>query len=253
MKKLLMTYLLAVPFSAQAQICPEPAKDALKESTQLIVTTVEDWNSSVGKLRLWQRKSAKDKWKPASGPLPAVIGIKGTGWGFAFRSLANENPALSQPIKHEGDGRSPAGVFPLGLRFGFDSSPSKRYLQLTESTVCVDDLASSHYNSIVDASTVQKDWSSGEEMRKINEYRHGAVIDYGSSATEKAGSCIFFHIWSAPDKGTSGCTAVAEDTMAHVQKWLNDNSHAAILLAPKSELSRFSTCLPGVASMDISM
>jgi D-alanyl-D-alanine dipeptidase len=250
MKIFITAFFLITPLIAHAQSCPAPAIDALKNSTQLVAVTASSWDTPNAQLRLWQRKSTNDRWKPASRPLPAVVGSKGVGWGFDYRTLAG---ASGQPIKHEGDGRSPAGVFKIGVKFGCDANPSTGYLQLKESTVCVDDTASAHYNTLVDSDGVKKDWNSAEEMRKIDLYRHGAVIDYRTSASAKAGSCIFFHIWSAPDKGTSGCTAVAEDTMAQVQKWLRDDGHGSFLLAPKSELAKFVSCLPGVESMDISL
>lgn len=254
--KHLLTALMIMTISASvhAESCPAAATAVLSDATQLLVVTTANWDTSKAQLRLWQRSTASREskgmspnWKPASAPIDAVIGKNGAAWGYPYWKMKSANELL----KHEGDGRSPAGAFPLGRRFGFAAGPTSNYLQIKSSTVCVDDPLSAHYNAIVDSSSVAKDWSSAEDMAKVQEYRHGMEIAYPSSASEKAGSCIFFHIWSAPTKGTAGCTAVAEDKMTQVQTWLRDDSHAAILLVPKSELKKFAPCLPGVASMDI--
>ena len=55
------------------------------------------------------------------------------------------------PQKAEGDGRSPAGVFPLGRGFGFAPASEASWLKLpylpvVEGIECVDDSASTVYN-----------------------------------------------------------------------------------------------------------
>jgi D-alanyl-D-alanine dipeptidase len=73
------------------------------------------------------------------------------------------------PIKREGDHKSPAGIFRLGDAFGY--APQKpdgwraHYLPITPSTQCVDDPQSQFYNRILDSSTVTGDWKSAEHMR----------------------------------------------------------------------------------------
>ena len=37
-------------------------------------------------------------------------------------------------------------------------------------------------------------------------YREGFVIEHNAANTRNAGSCIFAHLWSAPDSTTAGCT-----------------------------------------------
>ena len=91
----------------------------------------------------------------------------------------------------EGDGRSPAGVFALGTAFGYASHalPGLKmpYLSLSPSIECVDDIASRHYNRIVDRSVVAPDWNSSEHMRNTGKsYRWGIVIDHNGIVTEQA-------------------------------------------------------------------
>ena len=83
------------------------------------------------------------------GPIPAVVGRNGLAWG---RGIHLEPPA-GGPQKREGDGKAPAGIFRLGIAFGYgpgDSAPWIRlpYQQMTERIKCVDDVASPFYNHI---------------------------------------------------------------------------------------------------------
>ena len=166
-----------------AQACHTPTVTAphpstpLENSSQLVVVTTPTWDATSGSL--WRFDRAPNGWHLLDGPTPIVVGRTGLAWGRGFE---NASANLNDPIKHEGDGKSPAGIFPLDTAFGFGPAselPSLRlpYVQLQPTTDCVDDTASVHYNTVVDRGAVSAvDWSSAEHMRRIDQYRIGVKI-----------------------------------------------------------------------------
>jgi hypothetical protein len=148
-------------------------------------------------------------------PIPIVVGSKGMGWGIGLIDAGQPGVRFEpEPIKIEGDGKSPAGVFALGTAFGYAAQPPPGlklpYLVLAPSIECVDDASSKNYNRIVDRSTVAPDWNSSEHMRDVGEsYRWGVVIDHNATVPGRTaprpggGSCVFLHIWHSPDRGTA--------------------------------------------------
>ena len=200
------------------------ASDEFTRSTQMIVVTTSNWNSVEGRLQRYERATAQESWRPVGGsPIPIVVGKNGLGWGIgvSLRPMTSESAVASEPVKREGDGKSPAGVFALAPHSAMLSQPlpglKMPYLNLTSSIECVDDSGSKYYNRIVDRSAVAPDWNSSEHMRNVGEaYRWGIVVDHNGTVTDTnanppvpgGGSCVFLHIWHSHDQGTAGCTAM---------------------------------------------
>jgi len=148
---------------------PTPASvSPIAVARQLIVVTTPGWDSTTGMLRRFERQRAGDPWRPVGAPTPIVVGRTGLAWGIGFDAVPGA-PA-NAPHKREGDGRSPAGVFPLDTAFGFQPTgaspaPGLPYVSLTDQTDCVDDPSSTHYNTVVARDRVSRvDWSSAERM-----------------------------------------------------------------------------------------
>jgi D-alanyl-D-alanine dipeptidase len=145
------------------------------------------------------------------------------------------------PIKREGDHKSPAGIFHLGQAFGYAPHEPERwkthYLPITPSTQCVDDPQSRFYNQILDSSTVTADWKSAEHMHDAGEaYRWGIVVEHNPPpAQAKGGSCVFIHIWSGLGSGTEGCTAMAEPQVETMLGWLNPQAGPLLVQMPLSQ------------------
>ncbi len=142
-----------------------------------------------------------------------MVGRTGLAWG---RGVHGDGPPAGQdgPRKHEGDGKSPAGLFAIGPAFGYDRAAPRGarlpYTMATSTWRCVDDPASAHYNRLLDEATVVPDWSSREDLRRDDElYRWVVEIRHNADASPGAGSCIFLHVWSGPGSSTAGCTAMA--------------------------------------------
>lgn len=205
---------------------------------KLIVVITPDWNSVQGALARYQRQNST--WQQIGDAFPVVVGHNGLAWDpLIARGYSGVYPG---PIKHEGDGRSPAGLFQVKQTFGFDPAlpGALSYLPLTENTECVDDAASRHYGQIVDRQELNRvDWNSSEKMRSVPGYRWGAVVNYNMKNTIRGdGSCIFLHQWSGPREGTAGCTAMSPQDIELLVQWLKGEEHATLVQLPKSEYEK---------------
>ena len=195
---------------------------ALAGAGQLLVVTTSTWDTTGGTLRRYSRDAA-GAWRAEGAPVPVVVGRTGLAWGVGVAP-----DEAGEPAKREGDGKAPAGAYPLGTAFGFAPSAAAvgarlPYLPLVETTECVDDVGSAHYNAIVDRRRVPRvDWASSERMRSIELYRLGVAVDYNvGPAVAGRGSCIFLHVWAGPASSTAGCTAMPEPALAELVRWLD--------------------------------
>jgi D-alanyl-D-alanine dipeptidase len=211
---------------------------------QLILVTVPDWNSVDARLQCFQRAAGDGEtpWTEALPPIPAAIGRNGLGWGIG---LHGTHPAGASCIKREGDGRAPAGAFRLREIFGYATSDEAQiakfpYRQVTSQTAGVDDPKSRFYNRLVDVkSPADKEWDSAETMRRSDVlYRWGVVVEHNWQQIPEGGSCIFLHIWQGSGHGTAGCTAMAEDRMETLVRWLDREKHPLLVQLPEAEYQR---------------
>ena len=198
-------------------------RSLIDRSQQVVVVTTPSWSSTTGIMQRFERAAPDLEWRAIGAREPVVVGRTGTAWGVGFDGVSPEGPH-----KREGDGKSPAGIFPLDTLFGFaplDSMPGLRlpYVQLLSTTDCVDDTGSSHYNTVVDRALItQVDWKSAEHMREVGQYAVGVIVGYNTTRPVKGrGSCIFLHIWSGPGSYTAGCTAFPEAKVRAIMGWLD--------------------------------
>ncbi len=245
---LLFCLLFAIPASAIAA----SESDVFARSTQLVVVTTPDWNAVEGRLQRYERATPHATWQPVGESIAIVVGKNGMGWGRGL--VATDNTDIrhdSDPIKKEGDGKSPAGIFALGSAFGYAAQPQQGwkmpYLSLTTSIECVDDVRSKYYNRVVDRSTVPPDWNSSEHMRDTGElYRWGIIVDHNGGAATKGenpplaggGSCIFLHIWRNSSQGTAGCTAMPQMELETLLAWLDPKRRPLLVQLPAEEYRR---------------
>jgi L,D-peptidoglycan transpeptidase YkuD (ErfK/YbiS/YcfS/YnhG family) len=205
---------------------------------QVVVVVTPDWNASQGALRTYER--ADGKWRQVGESEPVTVGRNGSAWGLGL----HPDPKAG-PLKHEGDGRSPAGVFGIGDAFGYaqHADTALPYDAMQTSHYCMDVSGSPLYNRIVDTRSVGKDAVAGstEPMRLDlhaagdQRYRLGFVIEQNPQARRGAGSCIFAHLWKQPTQSTAGCTAMADPTMARLLAWLRPDQHPVFVLMPAKE------------------
>ena len=244
---IVLCFLLAASVCVVAKSTRE--RDAFASSTQLIVVTTPDWNAVDGRLQRYERSSPHEAWSPVGDSVAIVVGKHGMGWGAGVIAI-DDGRSAGNPVKKEGDGKSPAGVFALGKAFGYApealSGSKLKYLELTPSIECVDDVNSKQYNRIVDRSKVAVDWKSSEHMRDTGEaYRLGIVVDHNGIAgpatkppVRGGGSCIFLHIWQGPGHGTAGCTAMAPNDLEALLRWLDPKRKPLLVQLTAQEFAR---------------
>ena len=78
---------------------------------QIVLVVVAVWPHTTGTLVRYDRGAGG--WVRDGSGVPVTIGRGGCGWGMGLHPATDE-----EPRKREGDGRSPAGVFAIGMAFG---------------------------------------------------------------------------------------------------------------------------------------
>ena len=239
----------AVDGTAHAEPSPIPA-----DAAQLITGVTADWDATRVTLRRWKR--VRGAWVADGSAWQGVVGKTGVAWG---RGLHGDGAPAGHdgPVKREGDGKAPAGVFGIRGVYGYAAGPppgtSLPYTQSTPDLQCVDDPASHHYTQLVDRTAppfggaaarghapvvdrpaLEVDWTSAEAMWR-NDALYTWVVDiaHNRAATPGAGSCIFFHVWRGPASVTVGCTAMAEPKLTSLIASLDASS--VYVLLPRAE------------------
>jgi D-alanyl-D-alanine dipeptidase len=239
MRNLLFSLLALILMNCATTPTP---KNLFGDSTQLIVVTTPDWDATKGVLTVHERKNGT--WMPIGDPIPIVVGRTGLAWGDGL-SLPLHRQG---PVKKEGDGKAPAGLFALTSLFGYGAQPSDAhmpYIIATPTVECVDDVDSPHYNTIVDTQNVPKTWTSSETMlRRDDLYREGIVVAHNSTPPVSGrGSCIFLHLWSGPDSTTAGCTAMSAENLARLTRWLDADHYPLLLQLPQGQFEALGLAL----------
>ncbi len=201
---------------------------------KLVIALSAHWNSTSGEMYLMDKIGSR--WIQNGTPTPVSFGRKGLAWGNGL----HKNPE-GEYRKHEGDERSPAGIFTFGSLYGLDSLPPAGvvypYKQLTPLTRCVDDSVSKAYNQVVEEDSSTKDWSSAERMQHADpDYKYVLIVEHNADRTPGNGSCIFFHINKCP---TSGCTSMDEQNMVPFLQWLDPETTTLLIQLPQKEYSKF--------------
>ncbi len=222
--------------------------EELGSPSKIIFVLAPQWNSSRANLTLWQKKKGTD-WTKHSQNIDVMIGRSGLGLGLEWYHL--ERLLKNAPLKHEGDGRSPFGLFLLGEKFGklpaTEFKQTENFIELNEGTLCVDDTQSPYYSRIVETTKsnniVKADWKSAEVMYKEPFYQQGIVIDYTTKGSERSGSCIFMHLENSAVKGTSGCIATQKVHLDKIFQFAKDYEPVMIAILTESFFKKHSECL----------
>jgi D-alanyl-D-alanine dipeptidase len=227
-------FVCCLSLCAAAQSIPDNCK-------QLIVVQADSWNTVPATLQCYERTDSRSTWRKAGKSFRVVLGKNGIAWdeSQSFR-LGNK----TAPMKKEGDGKAPAGIFPLLYAYGYDTPQQQwkfPYVQVNEQTLCIDDPQSRYYNQVVSRDSIaQADWKSYEDMRRKDElYRLGLIVGYNTQPVQAGkGSCIFMHIsTSTPQnsKGTAGCTAMSYEEILQILNWLNEAHKPMLIQMPAAE------------------
>ena len=186
-------------------------------SSQVILVTVTEDGEC-----LYCMESVDKGWKVAFGPFDCNIGRGGMG------------------KQKEGDGKTPEGVFDLGSAFGQGGAPEGStwpWRETDANDYWVEDSKSQYYNQYVNTESVEKDWNSADKLL-IDKYRTALEVKYNPGNTPGLGSAIFLHVWGGEKVLTGGCTAMAQDSIETVLKWLRPEAQ------PKLFQTRYISQIP---------
>ena len=215
-----------------------PKKTIELPAKQLLVVVTDGWDGLKGKLYGFEKQH--NKWVLQFSNA-VVIGSKGMGLGDGIVQLSIDGA----PVKKEGDLKSPAGIFSIGTAFGYaDYNDAKwinnPYIKASDTLICVDDMHSAHYNTLINNDTLKSDWKSHEEMhRKDDYYKWGLFINHNADKPVAGnGSCIFMHIWNNDHQGTEGCTAMKEADLLTVLHWIKADDKPLLVQLPKNEYEK---------------
>ena len=194
---------------------PASPEKLIGESSQILL--VRNMNRVSIDVHVIALEKRDGRWHSPFPPMDGVIGRK----GFA--------PPRE---KREGDGRTPSGIFPRGMVFGYDPSfPTKMpYRQATDDDLWVDDIHADDYNRWVKRGSTKA--SSFERMKRDdNLYKYGIVVEYNMNPAIKGhGSAIFFHLRRGNEKPTEGCVALSEEDLVTILRWLNPASRPLVVM-----------------------
>ena len=200
----------------------------LHDCQQLVIVTSPNDTSIHANLYKFEKNG--NDWKPIGKQHPVNLGRTGLAWG---KGLHQQEEGL---FKKEGDGKSPSGIFSFGSAFGYADQKTGNalfklpYIPIDQTTQCIEDSQSKYYNQIINNSKVKQDWEQADFMkRKDDLYKWGVFVKHNTPAKPEKGSCIFFHLWRSAKKPTAGCTAMTEENILHLLKWLNPNKQPKLI------------------------
>lgn len=228
--QLISAMLLAGLFAAPRALALDP------DVKQLIVSIAPGWDSSQGKLQVFER--GKDgNWKSVSKPVPVLYGKNGLAWGRGV--LGTDEPGLH---KKEHDNRAPAGVFKIGIIYTYDSKLPEGsdypFHTVTANDAWVDDVTLPEYNKFVTIDPKNPPpWFEKQKMR-LGDFAYRWLVEIRHNEDPPVpgdGSAIFFHIRRGVTRTTGGCTTMAGDDLANLIRLLRAEKHPEYALLPWSE------------------
>ena len=232
MKKLsvlLFTGLFINLFFISAMAQPNP----LDASKQLMVVLTDGWDNLQGTIYVFDKQDGKWVLQFSN---PIVVGSKGMGIGDGLIPFS----ISGAPVKKEGDKKSPAGFFSIGTAFGYADYKDAKwinnpYVKATDTLICVDDMKSVHYNTLINNDPAKSDYNSFEHMLLAKDYyKWGLFINHNANKIIPGdGSCVFMHIWGSDNQGTAGCTAMTEANLLRILHWINADEHPLLVQFPK--------------------
>jgi D-alanyl-D-alanine dipeptidase len=236
---LTLILLMMVPASVRGDSAggpePLPASPIGVACRQLLLVRAVSWTAPTGTLERYERTEGST-WTAIGAAIPVDLGRNGMAWGRGLQMMTEAGP-----VKREGDGKSPAGIYRLGTAFGVAVSlpPGARgfpYLQALPTTYCVEDTRSIYYNQIVESTRVTPpSWEQWSQMARADGlFDWGVVVQQNAPEVQKgSGSCVFLHVWRGPKRPTAGCTAMARDHIQETLRWLDPSLGPILVQLPE--------------------
>ncbi len=212
-------------------------------SEQLILIVSDDFNNTHAVLTRYEKE--QNEFNKVGKTTIVNIGRNGLAWGIGESGFT---PKAGEPIKKEGDGRAPAGIFVISKAFGYAPTIKTKmpYVQADKELICVDDSQSKDYNKILDKNRSDSPKSFEWMRREDDLYKIGLVVEHNTEAKKGAGSCIFFHIRKSEDAPTAGCSAMKEEDLNTIIRWLDPAKKPKVVQIPSSYCSEAEDLYNGV-------
>ena len=224
--------------------CAQQGQPIAKAVTQLVVVTSSGFEAWRAQLQRYER-AVGGSWQVVGEPIDVVLGRSGYAWGNGVHG-SGAPEGRSGPVKREGDGRSPAGVFAIGTVHGYapaaPDGSTLPYEQATTAQRCVDDPRATEYNRIVEAGPRGESWRTAERMRRDDAvYELALDIEHNRSPVVPGhGSCIFAHVWVNAQTPVAGCTGMALPELKALLIWLKPG--ALWVALPNQEYQALRAC-----------
>jgi L,D-peptidoglycan transpeptidase YkuD (ErfK/YbiS/YcfS/YnhG family) len=213
------------------------------DAKQMIVCLAPDNSSSEGTLQLFHR-DASGQWQADGKPWPVLFGRYGLAWGSGL------HPAQPGPQKANGDRKNPAGLFKIGMIYGYapklpDGAKGWPYHQVTDRDAWIDDpkLAGLGYNHLytLPAGAPFPPWWDKEHMHLGDfAYEWLVLIEHNyDDPKPELGNEIYFHIRRGEHYRTAGCTTMERDNLEQLVKWLEPGSNAMVAELTRADYARF--------------
>ena len=202
-------------------------KQYLHNSNQVLFVKTTSIDDIYGTMWLYERSNSKQPWV-IKDSFAVVVGRAGLA-----KDAQTRIPLANMPVKKEGDGKSPAGIFLLGSVFSYHPLDHLQmpFVQVDTKFYCVDDASSVYYNTLIVSDTAKQSFNSFEHMKLNNgQYEYGVWVLYNSDPVKAGnGSCIFIHVWDNENTGTSGCTAMSKGNIIKLIHWLDKKKNPVLL------------------------
>ena len=232
----------AFVLGAAGDVLAEPAGLRVPDSVgQLVVAVADTWNSQKGRLMVYERTAPNAAWV-ATLPkaIPVLYGKDGLAWGNGALQVPSGKDGA--PSKREKDRRAPAGLFRIGVLFGYAAGPPagvrNSYYQVTARDCWVDDVENPAYNRhiVVDLKS-PPEWYKKQRMR-LGDFAYEWLLEIRHNADPPVpghGSAIFFHIRRGANTPSHGCTTMARADLLTLLQRLRPELRPHYLLLPRAE------------------
>lgn len=204
-----MLSLTAAP-TGRAQGAPWFAR-SVGTATQVI--SVVGVGDSKAKMDVYRRTATA--WQPVAAGIDAWIGANGMA-----------------PQTHDGQMKTPMGVYSLDFAFGTAPNPGGglQYVQVGSDHWWDGDMKSPTYNTMQVCEKSQcpfdTDPASGTENLEIPQYVHAVVMGVNKARIPGNGGAFFLH---ATDGGpTAGCVAIDDAKLVEIMRWLRPGAVIAL-------------------------